>query len=149
MSLQKILLTKMKEAMKSKDKVTLESLRAIKSEILLAQTKSGGGDGLTEEEEIKLLQKLVKQRKDSASLYLEQGRSDLADPELAQVAVIEQFLPQQMSEEDLKNVIGALIKQTGASTMKDMGRIMGMASKQLAGKADGKAISTIVKQMLG
>ena len=149
MSLQDKLMLKMKEAMKSKDKVALESLRAIKSEILLALTKSGGGEGLSEADELKLLQKLVKQRKDSAAVYLEQGRSDLADPELAQVKVIAQFLPEQMSEEDLKQVISAIIEKVGASTMKDMGKVMGMASKQLAGKSDGKTISTIVKQLLG
>ena len=148
MSLQKSVMVKMKEAMKSKDSVALESLRAIKSEILLAQTKSGASEGLSEEEEIKLLQKLVKQRKDSASLYKEQGREDLAAPELAQAEVIAQFLPEQMGEEELKEVIAEIIETTGASTMKDMGKVMGMASKQLAGKADGKTISTVVKQLL-
>ena len=148
MSLQKAVMVKMKEAMKSKDSVALESLRAIKSEILLAQTKSGASDGLSEEEEIKLLQKLVKQRKDSATLYTEQGREDLAAPELAQADVISQFLPEQMGEEELKAVIAGIIETTGASSMKDMGKVMGMASKQLAGKADGKTISTVVKQLL-
>ena len=148
MSLQKELMVKMKEAMKSKDKVALESLRAIKSEILLAQTKTAGTEELTAEEEIKLLQKLVKQRKDSAVLYKEQGRDDLAAPELAQVEIIAQFLPAQMSEDELKNVIAEIISSTGATSMKDMGKVMGMASKQLAGKADGKAISNVVKQLL-
>ena len=148
MSLQKELMVKMKEAMKSKDKVALESLRAIKSEILLAQTKTAATEELTAEEEIKLLQKLVKQRKDSAVLYKEQGRDDLAAPELAQVEIIAQFLPAQMSEDELKNVIAEIISSTGATSMKDMGKVMGMASKQLAGKADGKAISNVVKQLL-
>lgn len=149
MSLQKQLMVKMKEAMKSKDTVALESLRAVKSEILLAQTKSGASEDLSSDDEIKLLQKLVKQRRDSAALYKEQGREDLAAPELAQVEVIAQFLPEQMSEDALKEVISGIISKVGATTMKDMGKVMGMASKQLAGKADGKAISTVVKQLLG
>ena len=149
MSLQKELMVKMKEAMKSKDTVALESLRAIKSEILLAQTKSGASDGLTEEDEIKLLQKLVKQRKDSATLYMEQNRKDLAEPELAQVEIIAQFLPEQMSEDELKKIVANIIETVGATSMKDMGKLMGMASKQLAGKADGKAISFAVKESLG
>lgn len=149
MSLQQELMIKMKEAMKSKDRVALESLRAIKSEILLAQTKGGNSDGLTHDDEIKLLQKLVKQRKDSASIYKEQGREDLAEPELAQVKIIAQFLPEQLSEKELKEIISKIMETVGATSMKDMGKVMGMASKQLAGKADGKAISTIVKQLLG
>jgi uncharacterized protein YqeY len=147
MSLQQEVMTKLKEAMKAKDKVALESLRAIKSALLLAQT-SGQETELTKEGEIKLVQKLVKQRKDSAALYKEQGRNDLADPELAQVVILSQFLPEQMSEDDLKNVIQEIITKTGASSMKDMGKVMGMASKQLAGKADGKAISNVVKVLL-
>jgi len=149
MSLQQELMVKLKEAMKAKDTVALESLRAIKSEILLAQTKGGDTSGLTKEEEIKLLQKLVKQRKDSASIFTEQGRDDLAAPELAQVAIIAQFLPEQMSAEDLKEIIAEIMAKVGATSIKDMGKVMGMASKQLAGKADGKAISTVVKQLLG
>jgi uncharacterized protein YqeY len=149
MSLQEQIMIKIKEAMKSKDKIALESLRAIKSEILLAQTKSGASVDLSKDVEIKLLQKLVKQRKDSAILYKEQGRDDLAAPELAQVKVIAQFLPEQMSTEDLKNVVVEIIEKVGATSMKDMGKVMGLASKQLAGKADGKTISTVVKQLLG
>jgi uncharacterized protein YqeY len=149
MSLQLKIMNKMKDAMKSKDKVALESLRAIKSEILLAQTKTGGDDGLNEDDEIKLLQKLVKQRKDSATIYMDQGRKDLAEPELAQVEVIAQFLPEQMGEEELKKIISEIILKVGATSMKEMGAVMGLASKQLAGKADGKAISTAVKQLLG
>ena len=148
MSLQQEVMTKLKDAMKAKDKVALESLRAIKSALLLAQT-SGDSKELTAEDEIKLVQKLVKQRKDSATLYQEQGRNDLADPELAQVAVLEQFLPEQMGEEELKKVVSEIIAKVGASSMKDMGKVMGMASKQLAGKADGKAISNVVKALLG
>lgn len=141
-------MVKIKEAMKSKDKVALESLRAIKSEILLAQTKTGATEELTEDEEIKLLQRLVKQRKDSAVLYKEQGRADLADPELAQVAIISQFLPEQLDQVALNKIIADIIAKVGATSMKDMGKVMGMASKQLAGKADGKAISIAVKQLL-
>jgi len=147
MSLQQKLMVKMKEAMKSKDKVALEALRAIKSALLLAQT-SGADSAITEAEELKILQRLVKQRKDSAAIYLEQKRQDLAEPELAQVKVIAQFLPEQMSTSEIETIILGIIKQTGASTMKDMGKVMGLASKELAGKADGKAISTIVKKLL-
>lgn len=148
MSLQQTLMLHIKAAMKAKDSVALESLRAIKSEILLVQTKSGATAALTADEEIKLLQKLVKQRKDSATLYQEQGRDDLAAPELAQVKIIAQFLPAQINEEELKTAIALIIKNTGAATMKDMGKVMGVASKQLAGKADGKSISNVVKQLL-
>jgi len=147
MSLQSDVMTALKEAMKSKDKVALEALRAIKSALLLAQT-SGADSAISEAEELKILQKLVKQRKDSAALYTEQNRSDLAEPELAQAKVIAQFLPEQMSADALEKVIKDIIAQTGASGMKDMGKVMGMASKQLAGKADGKTISTVVKQLL-
>ncbi len=147
MSLQSDVMTALKEAMKSKDKVALEALRAIKSALLLAQT-SGADSGISEADELKILQKLVKQRKDSAALYTEQNRSDLAEPELAQAKVIAQFLPEQMTADALGKVIKDIIAQTGASGMKDMGKVMGMASKQLAGKADGKTISTIVKKLL-
>ena len=133
-------------AMKAKDTVALESLRAIKSALLLAQT-SGNGE-LSEDDEIKLVQKLVKQRKDSAAIFTEQGRDDLAEPELAQVAVIEQFLPEQLTEEEIEKVVVQTIDATGASGMKDMGKVMGMVSKELAGQADGKTISTIVKNKL-
>lgn len=148
MSLQTEIMVKLKEAMKSKDTVALESLRAVKSAILLAQTESGAKLELTEDQELKLVQKLVKQRKDSAVLFSEQGREDLAVPEIAQAAIISQFLPEQMTEEAVKEVISAIISQTGAASMKDMGKVMGMASKQLAGKADGKTISVIVKTLL-
>lgn len=137
----------MKVAMKSKDTVALESLRAIKSALLLEST-SGSGKEISEEDEIRLVQKLVKQRKDSAAIFIEQGRKDLADPELAQVAVIEQFLPEQLTEEEVEKVVIQTIDATGASGMKDMGKVMGIVSKELAGQADGKLISTIVKQKL-
>ena len=147
MSLQKLVMEQIKAAMKSKDKVALESLRALKSAFLLANT-SGSGVELSEEEEIKIVQKLVKQRKDSAAIFDEQGRSDLSEPEKAQAKILEQFLPVQMSEDELKAVIAEIVSKTGASSMKDMGKVMGMASKELAGKADGKAISGVVKEML-
>ena len=149
MSLKENLMVKMKEAMKSKDAVALESLRAIKSEILLSQTKSGASEELNEAEEIALLQKLVKQRKDSAAIYLTQNRKDLAEPELAQVEVIAKFLPEQMSADDLKKVVAEIIETVGATSMKDMGKVMGIAAAKLAGKADGKAISGVIKEILG
>jgi len=148
MSLQDKVMEQLKNAMRSKDAVALQSLRAIKAALLLAQTDAGATGELSETEELKLLQKLVKQRKDSAALYKDQGREDLAQPELDQVAVIEQFLPSQMGEEALKIAIAAIIAKTGADSMKDMGKVMGMASKELAGKADGKAISNVVKNLL-
>ena len=148
MSLQAQVMEQLKEAMKAKDSVALESLRAIKSALLLAQTESGAKKELTKDEEIKLLQKLVKQRRDSAALYNEQGRADLAEPELQQLAIIEKFLPEQLSDEELRKIVSEIIKNTGASSMKDMGNVMGLATKELAGKADGKAISTIVKELL-
>ena len=149
MSLQQDIMTAMKIAMKEKNTTALTALRAVKSAILMAQTESGAVAELTEEQEIKILQKLVKQRKDSATLYIEQGRKDLADPELAQVEVISQFLPEQMSDEDVKIIVAKIIEKVGATSMKDMGAVMGMASKELAGKADGKVISIAVKQLLG
>ena len=148
MSLQAKIMDEMKAAMKAKDTVALESLRAIKSAILLAKTDAGAKEELSEEEELKILQKLVKQRKDSATLYTEQGRADLAEPEIAQAEIISQFLPEQMSEEELKAALSKLISETGASSIKDMGRLMGVASQQFAGKADGKAISAVIKQLL-
>lgn len=148
MSLQKELMNKLKEAMKAKDAFALASLRAVKSAILLAQTETGAKEELTEDQELKILQKLVKQRKDSAQLFSEQGREDLAAPELAQADVIAQFLPAQMSDEAIEAVVAEIIAQTGAAGMKDMGKVMGMSSKQLAGKADGKTIATIVKKRL-
>ena len=138
----------LKEAMKAKDTVALESLRAIKSAILLARTEAGASEELSEADELKLLQKLVKQRKDSAALYTQQGRNDLAEPELAQMAVIEKFLPAQLSEAEVEEALKSIIAQVGATSPKDMGKVMGAATKQLAGKADGKLISDIVKKLL-
>ncbi|MRX65768.1 GatB/YqeY domain-containing protein [Maribacter luteus] len=148
MSLQTQVMEKMKAAMKAKDTVALESLRAIKSAILLEQTSGGSGGELSEVEETKLVQKLVKQRKDSAAIFTEQGREDLAEPELAQAAIIEQFLPEQLTEEEIEKVVVQTIDSIGAQGMKDMGKVMGMVSKELAGQADGKTISTIVKNKL-
>jgi hypothetical protein len=148
MSLQTKVMEALKEAMKAKDTVALESLRAIKSAILLAKTEAGAAEELSEADELKLLQKLVKQRKDSAALYAQQGRNDLAEPELAQMAVIEKFLPDQLSEAEVETALRGIINQVGATTPKDMGKVMGVATKQLAGKADGKLISEIVKRLL-
>lgn len=138
----------MKTAMKAKDTVALESLRAIKSALLLARTQGGDGKNLSEDDEVKLVQKLVKQRKDSATIYKEQGREDLAAPELAQVAIIEKFLPEQLTEGEIEKVVVQTIAATGASGMKDMGKVMGIVSKELAGQADGKTISSIVRSKL-
>ena len=148
MSLQTKVMEALKEAMKAKDTVALESLRAIKSAILLAKTEAGAAEELSEADELKLLQKLVKQRKDSAALYTQQGRNDLAEPELAQMAVIEKFLPAQLSEAEVEEALKGIIAQVGATSPKDMGKVMGVATKQLAGKADGKLISDIVKKLL-
>lgn len=148
MSLLNNLTEELKTAMRAKDVLRLESLRAIKSAILLVQTSSGAGADLSEDEEMKLLQKLVKQRKDSATIFKEQNREDLAAPEDAQAAVIAQFLPKQISEAEVEKLIGEIIATSGADGMKDMGKVMGIASKQLAGKADGKTISNIVKAKL-
>jgi uncharacterized protein YqeY len=142
------LTTEIKEAMKAKNVLALEALRAIKSAVLLLKSEAGASEELTEGQEIKLLQKLVKQRRDSATIFREQNRVDLAEPEEAQAEIIAKFLPEQLSEEEVKSLIEAIISQTGATSMKDMGKVMGMASKQLAGKADGKTISTFVKQLL-
>ncbi|KAB1153883.1 GatB/YqeY domain-containing protein [Tenacibaculum aiptasiae] len=148
MSLQKQVMDKMKEAMKSKDTVALTALRALKSAFMLAKTESGAGD-LSEAEELKIIQKQVKQRKDSAAVFSEQGREDLAEPELAEAAVLEQFLPEALSEEEIEKVVKETIEKVGAEGMKDMGKVMGIVSKQLAGQADGKIISTIVRKNLG
>ncbi|HUH25435.1 MAG TPA: GatB/YqeY domain-containing protein [Flavobacterium sp.] len=147
MSLQTAITPALKDAMKAKDQIALEALRAIKSEILLAQT-SGSATELTEADEVKLLQKLVKQRKDAAAIFIEQNRNDLAEPELAQAAVIEQFLPAQLSEAEVENVIKEIITNGSFSGMQAMGQVMGLANDKLAGSADGKTISTIVKKLL-
>ncbi|MCM4157219.1 GatB/YqeY domain-containing protein [Gramella sp. AN32] len=148
MSLQDKIMVELKAAMKAKDSVKLEALRAVKSAILLANTETSGKDGLSEEEELKLLQKLVKQRKDSAQIYMEQNRKDLVEPELEQAEVIEAFLPEQMTEAEIEAKVDEAIAKTGASGMQDMGKVMGMVSSQLAGQADGKTISVIVKRKL-
>ena len=148
MSLSEQIMEAMKTAMKSKDTMALQALRSVKSAILLAQTESGAKETLSEDQELKLLQKLVKQRKDSAAIYTEQGRADLADPEIAEAKVIEAFLPEQMSEEEVAKIIDEIIAQTGAASMKDMGKVMGIANGKLVGKSDSKTISTIVKQRL-
>jgi len=148
MSLSANIMEEIKTAMRAKDTVALESLRAIKSALLLAQTETGSKEEISEEEEIKLLQRLVKQRKDSANIYTEQGRADLAEPELLQAAVIEKFLPAQLSEAEVEAVIAKIIADSGAAGMASMGKVMGLASAELAGKADGKTISSIVKKLL-
>ena len=137
-----------KTAMRAKDSLRLEALRAIKSAVMLEQTSSAAGTTLTDEQEIKLVQKLVKQRKDSAQIFKDQNRPDLVEPEEAQAKIIAEFLPAQLSEEEITKIVGDIIAQTGAEGMKYMGKVMGMASKQMAGTADGKTISTIVKQLL-
>lgn len=137
----------LKEAMKAKDKVKLESLRAIKAALLMAATEKGAGES-SEEAELKMLQKLVKQRKDAAAIFIEQNRQDLAEPELAQVAIIENYLPTQMSEEEVKSIVDAIVAETGASSMTDMGKVMGIANQKMAGKADGKLIADFVKSAL-
>lgn len=148
MSLQVKVMEAMKAAMKAKDTQALEALRSVKSALLLAQTETGSKTELSDDEEIKLLQKQVKQRRDSAAIYTEQNRADLAEPELIQAKVIEQFLPEQLGEEEVSKLVAAIIAETGASSMADMGKVMGLASAKLAGKADGKTISTVVKSML-
>ena len=148
MSLSKDIMTAMKIAMKAKDQDALAALRAVKSAILLAQTESGAKEELTEEQEVKLLQKLVKQRKDSAVIFEEQGRDDLADPEIVQAEVISKFLPAQLSEDEVAKVVEEVISAVGAESMKDMGKVMGQVSAKLAGQADGKTISAIVKAKL-
>jgi uncharacterized protein YqeY len=148
MSLSARLMDDIKTAMRAKDTVALEALRAIKAEILLAQTASGNKEEISEADEIKLLQKLVKTRKDSAKIFTEQNRMDLVEPELAQIAVIEKFLPAQLSEEEVEAIIAKIIADTGASGIASMGKVMGIAAAQLGGTAEGKTISTIVKKLL-
>lgn len=147
MSLQTQITEALKNAMKSKDQVALEALRAIKSELLLMQT-SGSDAAVSEQEEVKLLQKLVKQRKESADVFAEQNRQELADAELAQIKVIEQFLPAQLSEAEVEQIVANIVKEGGFSGMQSMGQVMGLANAKLAGAADGKTISAIVKKLL-
>ncbi|WP_436414728.1 GatB/YqeY domain-containing protein [Petrimonas sp.] len=137
-----------KKAMLAKDKVRLEALRGVKKEFLEAKTAKGASDELSDEVATTILQKMVKQRKDSAEIYTTQGRADLAEDEIAQLRVIQEFLPAQLSAEELESVIKSIIAETGAESMKDMGKVMGTATKQLAGKAEGRAISEMVKKLL-
>lgn len=148
MSLEKDITQKMKEAMKAKDKPKLEAIRAIKNAILQEKTKSGGGDEIDEATEMKMLQKLVKQREDSAEIYKKEGRDELAEKELFEATIIKEFLPEPLSEVEIRAEIEKIITETGASSMKNMGKVMGMANKQMAGRADGKLISEIVKAKL-
>ncbi|WP_407525101.1 GatB/YqeY domain-containing protein [Lacibacter sp. MH-610] len=145
MSLETSIMAEMKEAMKSKDEATLRGLRAIKAALLLLKTS---GSEVTEDAELKMLQKLVKQRKDSLEIFQQQNRNDLAQKEEEEIKVIEKFLPQPLSEDELKLAVQKIIIDTGASSPADMGKVMGVATKQLAGKADGKAISAAVKELL-
>jgi uncharacterized protein YqeY len=147
MSLESKIMEQMKDAMKSKDEAALRTLRAIKAAILIEKT-SGSGTAITEADEIKMLQKMAKQRRDSLDIFVQQNREDLAVKEREELAIIEKFLPQQMSAEELAAELKAIIAQVGAASPADMGKVMGIASKQLAGKADGKMISETVKQLL-
>jgi uncharacterized protein YqeY len=148
MSLQTIITEEIKNAMRAKDTVALESLRAVKSAILLANTEGGANGEISADEEIKILQRLVKQRKDSAAIYIQQNRQDLADPEILQAAVIEKFLPKQLTEAEVEIAVEKIISESGLSGMANMGKVMGLASQQLAGQADGKTISVVVKKLL-
>ena len=148
MSLQKEVMDKMKEAMKAKDTLALQALRAVKSAFILAKTATGVQAEITPDQELKIIQKQVKQRKDSAAIFITQNRQDLADPELAEIAVLEQFLPAALSEEEIEKVVAVTITKLGASGMKDMGKVMGVVSNALSGQADGKVISTLVKKLL-
>jgi hypothetical protein len=148
MALEEKIMAELKSAMLAKDEISLRSLRAIKAAIIIAKTSEGAGGVLKEEDEIKLIQKLVKQRKDSLEIFEKQNRDDLAQKEKEEIEVIEKFLPKQMSPDELRVVIEAIINETGASSPADMGKVMGNANKQLAGKADGKTIAAMVKDLL-
>ncbi|MFC2107121.1 GatB/YqeY domain-containing protein [Bacteroidota bacterium] len=148
MSLTDKINSDIKAAMLAKESKKLEALRAVKAELLLAKTNKSNEGEISEDTEIKILQKLVKQRKESAELYRSQNRPELAEDEEFQYAVIEKYLPEQMGEDELKNIIQDIIKKVGAESMRDMGKVMGMASKELAGKADNKVVSGIVKELL-
>ncbi|MCL4168970.1 UNVERIFIED_CONTAM: hypothetical protein GTU68_000145 [Idotea baltica] len=148
MSLKEQIDADIKKAMLEKNKDDLRALRAIKSMILLAQTEKGAGEGIGADAEMKILQKAAKQRTDSIALYIQQNRSDLAETEQSELDVIKRYLPEQLSEEELASKVSEIIAKVGANSMKDMGKVMGMASKELAGKADGKMISQVVKQLL-
>jgi len=148
MSLETQIMIEMKEAMKAKDEASLRGLRAIKAEIIKAKTEPGAGGVVTDDGELKLLQKLVKQRKDSLEIFIQQKRNDLAQKESEEIAVIEKFLPKQFAPEELKEALTKIIAEVGATSPADMGKVMGVATKQLAGKTDGKAISVAVKELL-
>ena len=148
MSLELKINTALKEAMKTKNQTALTALRAVKSAILLHKTQKSSAIELSQEDEMKILQKLVKQRKDSADIYIGQGRNDLADPELNEAELIQKFLPKALSEDEVKGIVKSIIEEIGAEGMKDMGKVMGITTKKLMGKADGKMISTIVKEFL-
>lgn len=148
MILEQKIMAELKTAMLAKDEKALRSLRAIKAAILLAKTAEGGQGELKDEDEIKLLQKLVKQRKDSLDIYRQQNRTDLAQKEQEEIEVIEKFLPRQLSAEELKTIIAGIITQVGAASPADMGKVMGVATRQLGGQADGKTISAVVKELL-
>lgn len=148
MSLEQKIMGEMKDAMKAKDEAVLRGLRAIKAEIIKAKTEPGAGGSVSEEKEISLLQKMMKQRRDSLEIYQQQGRADLAQKEEEEMAVIGRFLPQQLSPEDLKAALQEIISETGASSPADMGKVMAAATKKLAGRTDGKAISAAVKELL-
>ncbi|MEY4459645.1 MAG: hypothetical protein RIT38_865 [Bacteroidota bacterium] len=148
MSLEQEVMSFMKDAMKNKDEALLRGLRAIKAEIIKAKTEPGANGEISADGEMKLLQKLVKQRKDSLTIFQEQNRADLAQKEAEEIAVIEKFLPAQMSEEEVKAAVEAIVKELGAAGPQDLGKVMGVASKQLAGKADGKLIAAVAKNAL-
>jgi hypothetical protein len=148
MSLELKVMAEMKDAMKAKDEALLRGLRAIKAEIIKAKTEPGANGEISEDTEMKLLQKLVKSRKDSLEIYQQQNRPDLAQKETEEIAVIERFLPKQLTEAELKEAVTAIISSVGASGPQDMGKVMGTATKQLAGKADGKAVAAVVKELL-
>jgi len=148
MSLEVKIMAEMKDAMKSKNEAVLRALRAIKAEIIKAKTEPGANGEIDEATEQKFLQKMMKQRKDSLDIFVKQGREDLAEKEREEMAVIEKFLPKQLTEAEIKEAVKNIIAETGASSGADMGKVMGVASKQLAGLADGKTISAIVKEML-
>lgn len=148
MSLEQTIMAEMKDAMKAKDEAALRSLRAIKAEILKSKTEPGASGELSDEAEIKMLQKMVKQRKDSLEIYQQQNREDLVKKEKEELQIIERFLPQQLDEEELRIEIKSIIHETGASSPAEIGKVMGVATKKLAGRADGKTISAIARQLL-
>jgi len=148
MSLEQNIMAEMKDAMKSKNEAVLRSLRAIKAEIIKAKTEPGAGGQISEDTELKMLQEMVKQRKDSLEIFQQQNRTDLAQKEQEEIAVIEKFLPKQLGDAEIKEALSKIITEVGATSPADMGKVMAVATKQLAGKADGKAISAAVKELL-